>query len=454
MSSHREAPEISKDPVADSTDLYAFVSPDKPDTVTIIANYIPLEPPASGPNFFEFGDDVTYYLYVDNDGDGKPEITYSFVFTTMIRDKNTFLYNTGQIKSLGDSHWNRPQKYSVFRQEGSGKPKRIGQGLACPPCYVGERSCPDYEALASAAIHKLPSGETVFAGQRRDGFYVDLGAAFDLLVLRPFEHLHLLATPDATGVDSLTQVNVHSIALQVPIASLTKNKKKPSSSTDSNAVIGVWTAAARQKSAIREANGKISHAGPKMQVSRLGNPLINEVVIPMSEKDYWNAAHPHGDKQFASHYAHPEVQGLLTFLYPNVFPHLAKYTKPRVDLEAILLTGIPTGIISPTYTTYTGPNQGDMLRLNTGISPSNNPSHYGILGGDIAGFPNGRRVSDDVVTIELRCIAGASIPLVDGTYSADGAATAIFDVQPPPSNRYISNFPYLATPLSGFDVPS
>src|ERR1039458_1998783 len=114
MSSHREAPEISKDPVADSTDLYAFVSPDKPDTVTIIANYIPLESPASGPNFFEFGDDVTYYLYVDNDGDGKPEITYSFVFTTMIRDKNTFLYNTGQIKSLGDSHWNRPQKYSVL----------------------------------------------------------------------------------------------------------------------------------------------------------------------------------------------------------------------------------------------------------------------------------------------------------------------------------------------------
>jgi hypothetical protein len=147
------------------------------------------------------------------------------------------------------------------------------------------------------------------------------------------------------------------------------------------------------------------------------------------------------------------VQGLLTYLYPGVFPHLATYTKPRVDLEAILLTGIPPGIVSADYTTYTGSTKADMLRLNVAIAPSNDPSPYGVLGGDLAGFPNGRRVTDDVVTIELRCIAGASIPLVD-SYSADGAADAIYDVSPPDPSRWKSTFPYLATPLDGFHNPS
>src|SRR5579885_3163678 len=217
MSSHREAPEISADPVADNTDLYAFVSPDKPDTVTIIANYIPLEEPAGGPNFFNFGDDVLYEILIDNNGDGQADITYQFRFATTMTNPNTFLYNTGPISSLTDKNWNMRQTYSVTKVA-KGRPTGLASGLACPPCNIGPRSTPDYVGLANAAVHPLPSGETVFAGQRADGFYVDLGSIFDLGDLRPFQNLHLIPTPAAPGVDATKNVNVHTIAVQVPIS--------------------------------------------------------------------------------------------------------------------------------------------------------------------------------------------------------------------------------------------
>ena len=191
MSSHREAPSISQDPAADNADTYAFVSPDDPTTVTIITNYVPLQAPPGGPNFFEFGDDVLYSIYIDNDGDALPEITYQFRFGTTYQNPNTFLYNTGPITSLTDATWNKRQHYSVSvihsKSKGKkqshasdGKGKILGQKLACPPCNVGPRSIPNYDALAATAVHHLPSGETVFAGQRNDGFFVDLGAIFDL----------------------------------------------------------------------------------------------------------------------------------------------------------------------------------------------------------------------------------------------------------------------------------
>ena len=186
MSSHREAPEISKDPAADSTDLYAFVSPDEPDTVTIIANYVPLEAPDGGPNFYEFGDDVLYVISIDNNGDGQPDIVFEFQFETQVTDPGTFLYNTGPIGSLTDPHWNRRQTYSVTRVDynrGYGRNTVLGTGLACPPCNIGPLSTPDYPALAGAAVHSLPNDVTVFAGQRAEGFYVDLGAIFDLGIL-------------------------------------------------------------------------------------------------------------------------------------------------------------------------------------------------------------------------------------------------------------------------------
>lgn len=453
MSSHREAPEISKDPVADSTDLYAFVSPDKPDSVTLIANYIPLEAPAGGPNFFEFGDDVLYEIYIDNDGDALPEITYQFRFTTTVRNPQTFLYNVGEIATLDSANWNRVQTYSVTRIN-AGRTTMVQTGLSSPPCNIGPLSTPNYASLAAQAIHRLPSGETVFAGQRREGFYVDLGAVFDLLDLRPFQQLHVnpVSSVPGTGVDATKEVNVHSIALQIPKRMLTPDGSTPTDVSSSKSVIGVWTAASRQSVELLQSGGSLA-VGPFAQVSRLGQPLINEAVIPMGYKDRWNALQPKDDRLFLRYYEHPEIAALLPVLYPGVFPNLASLTAARADLVAILLTGIPSGII-PGFQNFTGSTPADMLRLNMAIPPTSSPNLLGILGGDLAGYPNGRRVVDDVFTIELRAIAGVTYPLVNPSYKPDPAAGAVTDGVTPGSDRYISSFPYLGTPLSGWNVPA
>jgi hypothetical protein len=453
MSSHREAPEISKDPVADSTDLYAFVSPDQPNSVTLIANYIPLEEPAGGPNFYSFGDDVLYEIHVDNDGDGQADVTYQFRFHTALRDADTFLYNTGPILSLDSPNWNNRQLYTVTRVR-HGQSDTLGQHLTCPPCNIGPLSTPHYAQLAQEAVHHLPGGIKVFAGQRAEGFYVDLGAIFDLANLRPFEQLHAqygmhVFSKPAAGVNATAAVNVHSIAIQVPTSALTG--KGP--------VIGVWTTASRQRVRVWDAaiNNNV-HSGPFFQVSRLGNPLVNEVLIPLGHKDQWNALPPSDDKQFATYFAHPELAGLLPALYPGVFPNLAKLAASgtaRADLEAILLTGIPSGIV-PGFQNFTGSVLADMLRLNTAIAPSKKPNELGLIGGDPAGFPNGRRVFDDVVTVELRAIAGVTFPLVDKSFTPDAAAGLVTDGLTASSvpSGYLHKFPYLGVPYSGFETPS
>jgi Domain of unknown function (DUF4331) len=458
MSSHREAPGISKDPVADSTDVYAFVSPDKPDMVTLIANYVPLQGPAGGPNFYEFGDDVLYSLNIDNNGDGHADVTYQFRFTTKVADEETFLYNTGPIERLNSRNWNRRQFYTVTRED-HGRKRELGENLACPPCNIGPLSTPDYRALAAAAVHDLGGGRHVFAGQRAEGFYVDLGSIFDLADLRPFasahEHYGLPHYPtNGPGVNATKNLNVHSIALQVPIADLTRDGKHHSPG-DECAVIGVWTTASRQRARIYDTDhAEYVNSGPFTQVSRLGNPLFNEVIVPMGKKDYWNTQPPAHDKQFASYVAHPELAELLPSLYPGVFPELAKLNKShkaRADLEAILLTGIPAGLI-PGFQNYTGATQADMLRLNTAIKPSSSPSILGLLGGDLAGFPNGRRVFDDVVSIALRAIAGVTYPLIDPSFTPDAPATGLSDGLTPSSEAspFLSEFPYLAVPVSGY----
>ena len=472
MSSHREAPEISKDPVADSTDVYAFVSPDKPDTVTLIANYLPLQGPAGGPNFYEFGDDVLYEIHVDNDGDGCADVTYQFQFTTKVTNENTFLYNTGPITSLTSASWNRRQSYSVTRVTGGGgifgdQPggHSLGRDLACPPCNIGPLSTPDYPALAAAATHNLGGGRTVFAGQRAEAFYVDLGSIFDLGDLRPFASAHnmfgLSGMPvkSGPGVNATKDLNVHSIAIQVPITDLTRGGWSGKTPSDPRATIGVWTTASRQRVRLWDADrGENINTGPYTQVSRLGNPLFNEVLVPMSKKDYWNTQQPANDKQFAQYVAKPELAGLLPTLYPGVFPNLDalnKSGKARADLEAILLTGIPAGLI-PGFQNYTGATQADELRLNTAIPPTSTPNIYGLLGGDVAGFPNGRRVSDDVVAIELRALAGVTYGLVDKTYTADAAASAVTDGLTPDNLDIptLNVFPYLGVPHSGYTTPA
>ena len=454
MSSHREAPEISKDPVADNTDVYAFLSPDNSNMVTLIANFIPLEQPDSGPNFYEFGNDVIYDIHVDNDGDGDADITYRFRFHIELRNPNTFLYNTGPITSLNSPNFNRQQFYSVSRVDDRGHETLLAKNLACPPCNIGPRSTPNYETLAEQAIHTLHTGERVFVGQRLEGFYVDLGSVFDLADLRPFQSLHLIPSAPTPGVDATKNVNVHTIAIQVEKNRLTKDGVRPKNHQDPRAVLGVYASASRPKARIILENGERQESGPWEQVSRLGNPLINEALIPMGKKDLWNALYPSADHQFLQYVQYPELAKLLPILYPHVFPHLAAYKAARADLVAILLTGLPWGVI-PGFQNYTGSKQADMLRLNIEIAPAKHPNIYGILGGDLAGFPNGRRVFDDVFTIELRAIAGVTLPLVDSTFTPDAAASQVTDIQNPNlSTRYLSSFPYLGTPKSGFDVPS
>jgi len=453
MSSHREAPEISKDPVADSTDVYAFVSPDQPGTVTLIANYIPLQGPAAGPNFYEFGDDVLYEIHVDNNGDGQADISYQFRFTTTVLDPGTFLYNVGPITSLGSTNWNRRQTFSLTQVTRRGA-VTLGTGLACPPCNIGPLSTPNYPGLAADAVHELGHGGfTVFAGQRAEAFYVDLGAIFDLGDLRPFENLHAqygmnVFSGPAAGVNATNHLNVHSLAIQVPIGDVT---------ISGHPSIGVWTTASRQMATVWDGDTGLNvRSGPFHQVSRLGNPLVNEVLIPLGQKDRWNSLPPADDKQFVSYVTKPGLAALLPALYPGVFPNLAKITAPRADLQAILLTGIPAGII-PGFQNFTGDVLADMLRLNTSIppTPAAKQSIYGLLGGDAGGFPNGRRITDDVVAIELRAIAGVTYALV-AKYTPDAAAGKVTDgltpanVAAPP----LSQFPYLGVPYSGFDNPS
>ncbi len=458
MSSHREAPEISKDPVADSTDLYAFVSPDQPDTVTLIANYIPLQEPSGGPNFYEFGDDVLYEIHVDNNGDGKADISYQFSFETVLSSPGSFLYNTGPIGSLSDPNWNSKQFYNVTRVSGSGS-SHLGSKLACPPCNVGVLSTPNYEAkLGLPAVHSLSGGIKVFAGQRAEQFYVDLGSIFDLGNLRPIQQLNVFAKAEglksAPGVNATNRLNVHSIAIQVPISQLT---------ISGHPTIGVWTTASRQRARVSTSEEGAGFAsGPFTQVSRLGNPLINEVIIPLGKKDYWNRQQPANDKQFAASYANPELAGLLPVLYPGAFPDLAALDKAgtaRADLEAILLTGIPSGLIKG-FTNFTGSVQADMLRLNTSIPPTppsaSTFSILGLIGGDAAGFPNGRRIVDDVVTIELRAIAGVVFNLIDPTYKPDAAIADVSDGLTGSSvtNKPLSAFPYMGVPYDGYHNPS
>jgi len=500
MSSHREAPEISKDPVADNADVYAFVSPDHPDTVTIISNFVPLQGPGGGPNFYEFGDDVLYSIYIDNDGDAVPEIEYQFQFTSTRQNDNTFLYNTGPIGSLTDTNWNSRQLYTVTRFDAGKPPKKHGpppgpdakpgpafskgptssmvltangdSSLPCPPCNIGPRSTPNYDILASSAIKNLDTGEVVFCGQRSDPFYVDLGSIFDLGALRPFNMNHLIQLGVTNGVDATKALNIHTIAIQVPISMLTRDGSTPTNVLSSKAVLGIWSAASRRKMRMFDDHkNSVIESGPWVQVSRLGNPLFNEVITHLGQKDDWNRGNPVDDAEYLPNVQHPELAALLPILYTHpgpVFPNLAGLSAPRADLVAILLTGIPDGVLKPLlppgvhFTNFTGPTYADMLRLNVAIPPAASPNPLGILGLDLAGFPNGRRLADDIVAIELRAIAGVAYPLVDSTHTfvPDGAAGALTQGIPIPStgngstDRYLPAFPYVGTPYDGYDTPA
>ena len=283
----------------------------------------------------------------------------------------------------------------------------------------------------------------VFAGQREDGFFVDLGSIFDLGTLRPVQALHLIPSANAAGQDGLKGSNVHTIAIQVPRRLLTADGAAPTDPTKAASVIGVWSSASRQKVLVRNGPGDGNSVGPWVQVSRLGNPLINEVLIPIAKKDEWNGADPAGDSSYAGFYEQPELAALLPVLYPDVFPNLADLNDSgaaRADLVAILLTGVPGGLVDG-FQNNTGTTQADMLRLNMAIPPTASPNPLGVIGGDVAGYPNGRRVFDDTVAISLRAVAGALYPLIDSAFTPDEAATGLADGTNN-DKQYLATFPY------------
>ncbi len=457
-SSHAEAPLIGQDPRADNTDLYAFVSPENTNTVTMIANYIPLEAPAGGPNFASFDDSVLYEIKVDNDGDGEEDLSYEFRFNTATKNPNTFLYNTNQITSLNDADWNRPQTYSVtLVRHGEGasvKRQVLGTNIPTPPVNIGPRSTPNYNALAAAAITTLSDGSKVFAGQRDDPFYVDLGSIFDLAGLRPFNPFHLIPLAPAAGRDALENYNTHSIAIQVPIAKVAQTANKN---------IGIYASASRQKVTVLRNDGTKDGYGPWAQVSRLGNPLVNEVVIPLGDKDGWNRDDPSGDSQFEHYYSSPEVSRLENLLYSSALQHIDE--TGRGDLDAILLTGFKTASFN---LNFTGDTQADLLRLNTDIKPGANgacpggaasaaaPDRLAVLNADLCGYPNGRRLEDDVIDIDLRVFAQGYGAFLNGAFGlpnktpnnllGDGVDTN--DVTP-----FSHTFPYVLSPHQGYEVP-
>ncbi len=421
-SSHREAPMSSEDPVADLTDVYAFMSPDKAGTLTLVADVNPFEDPAGGPNFYKFGDDVLYQLNVDTDGDAVADKEYQFRFTTTTRNGNTFLYNTGQVTSLDDPDLNVRQTYSVTEvsrdPQGRTTSKLLGANLPVPPVNVGPRSMPNYDAdLAAPATKTITGGLTVFAGPRDDPFYADLGQIFDLGGLGPFLPAHLVPSPAEAGEDYLAGKNIHSIVLQVPVDRL----------LEGDPVVGVWASTFRRAERVLSGNGTVRNEGRWVQVSRLGMPLVNEVVIPRAMKDKFNATKPNFDDQFAGSVLKPELGALIPVLYPGV-------TVPtnvdaglglggREDLATIFLTGIP-GVNKPSFV-----KPAEMLRINTSVAASS--------------FPNGRNLTDDVVDTALRVVAGATpfSPAFNISPNKD-----LGDGVNANDNPLSATFPYLAAP--------
>ena len=502
-SSHREAPLISTDPLADNTDLYAFVSPDRPNSVTVLANYIPLEEPASGPNFFRFDDNVLYQIRLDNNGDARVDLALEFRFRTVIVNGDTFLYNTNTIDNLSDPDWNVKQFMDVTARIRQGDPNSptfttftLGTNLPTPPVNIGPRSTPNYETnLAEPSISTIPTGAgdiKVFAGQRDEGFYVDLGSGFDLLGLRPFNNAHVAPRPVSNGVDATAGYNVHTIAVQLPTQLLTANGALPTGPTDPNAIIGFYATASRPSTRVLNTNGTVTQTGncangqgipaadpACVQVSRLANPLFNELFIPMgtsptvseNDKDLYNAQLPATDinridyvRGTASRPVEPVK--LINNLYVTP-PVLDAPTSGRNDLVRVFLTGVPGATRPPVQNDPADPSAGpgavpsDLMRLNVAV-PATAPgsvNRLGVIAGDLAGYPNGRRVGDDVVDITLRVAAGV---LLSGNSCFNGSSNV--SCNQAPNNQlgdgvtqndrpFRTSFPYLATPWSGYEVP-
>jgi len=472
-SSHREAPLLAADPTVDSTDLYAFVSPDAATTVTLISNWIPFEEPGGGPNFYHFDDNATYYIKIDSDGNAQEDITYAWTFHTKIKSGLTFLYNTFPMTTTNSPNLNYTQYYTVTEKIGNGTPTVLFGNKQMVPDNIGPRSTPSYAALAAQYV-KSANGYKEFTSQRDDPFFVDVNSIFDLGGLRPFNSLHVIPQPTSTGLNSTAGYNVHTTAIQVPISKLAPTCPVGTASTDPKCVIGVWTTAERPSTIVRALNpatGAVTStgSGQAIQVSRLGNPLVNEVVLPLALKDSFNAIPPAFDAVLftakppstlagagailRTSILTPELANLIPVLYPAV---TQKVPTPRQDLFTIFLTGVPS--VTQQQLSATSPSE--QLRLNVAIPPATAGvcagNRLGAMAGDLAGFPNGRRLEDDVTDIAIRAVAGgygsflASLPLTP-PLSNFSPNNTLGDGVDKDDVACLASFPYVGTPHAGYN---
>jgi hypothetical protein len=432
-SSHREAPLVAMDPAIDNTDLYAFVSPERPGFLTFIANWIPFEEPNGGPNFYPFATDAAYLINVDNDGDAVADAVFRWTFQNIDnRGGDTFLYNNGPVTSLDDENLLFRQTYTLESSFNGAPFQTRTTGSPVAPSRVGPASMPDYAALREGANIRLPGGWNIFAGQADDPFFLDL-RVFDLLYGGDLSEV---------GQDTLAGYNVNTIALQVPFADVALG-----GDAERNPVVGVWTTTERNRVRMSGASEPLSD--DRVQVSRLGNPLVNEVVVPASLKDAFNSLTPDQDAtipEVVDRVTNPELPGLIEAIYGIPAP-----ATPRDDLVEIYLTGITTKAGGPIQADLNSQlnNQdvnpdafqpSEMLRLNLSVAPIDVPERLGVLAGDLQGFPNGRRLTDDVVDISLQAVVGAaqSGELVNALAAGDGVNRN--------DNEFGDAFPYVALP--------
>jgi hypothetical protein len=442
-SSHREAPNILKDPTADNTDVWAYTSPDAPGSLTVVANWIPLADPAGGPNFYPLDEDAKYYVKIDNTGDGAEDVAYRWDFKTRFRNPNSFLYATPPVTSVDDKNLNLVQTYDLYKEEYNGKgqmvsSRRIADDAPVVPDNLGPKTMPNFAQVEAGGVTPLKGGGKTIVTPADDAFFVDLGAIFDGIDIDKPGRPNIGLGNQGGGKDDVAGYNTKSFVLQVPEREVTRDGKQVAGANAKNAVVGVWSTTERRSDQVLGTSsrhrGRRGHRDRWVQVSRLGNPLINEVIIPLGRKDRFNRTSPADDaRNFGRFALNPEPARILNALFG-----LGIDETDRDDLVTALLTGVP-GL------TQIGKNPAaaDTLKLNLGVPPAANPNRFGVLAGDVAGFPNGRRLIDDVVDIELRVIAGAllsppkNIPLGDGVDQND--------------KPFRTQFPYVALANDGFN---
>jgi hypothetical protein len=467
--SHREAPLIALDPTADITDVYAFRSWDDPTKAVFIMNVIPSQVPASGPNFFNFDDDVKYAFHFDLNADGKADdATVEFRFSTEIREPFTGLpiayAGVDAVPGLpppitaldgpGAAGLGLRQLYSVRAVSGSGQEffnvstDSGGKPLIAVPSNVGTRTMPNYPTLAAQGIFDLGGGIRVFAGQRKETFYIDLGSAFDTLNFR--RHPPVLsdaedadATSNPFGLNDFQELNVNTIAIEVPIEVF------PS-------VVGMYASTSRPKVELRKKDGTSSNAGPYVQAARMANPLVNELIIGSGYKDLWNASAPAAESQFLGFYQHPSLAAILNLAFGIPIP-----TTPRSDLVAVLLK---YGGQNPHVCSSNDPCA-ELLRLDLAVppTPAADQKRLTVLAHDaagnptpdLAGWPNGRRPNDDVTDIALRVVAGVLVPGPTAGFPHNrlGDGVNVSEVLPGTpdvtANGVATEFPFLPAPIAG-----